>query len=86
VEVQHVEVGGARDHLLDHREVRRDRVGAAAEAQRRRRARDQLGARRRVAAREQRHVVPEVDQRLGQKMDDALGAPVQLRGHALMQW
>ena len=46
---------------------------------------DQLGPRPRVAAREQRHVVAELDQLLGQKCDDPLGAAVQLGRHAFVQ-
>ena len=44
-----------------------------------------VGARLRIAAREQRDVVPEAHERVGQVGDDALGAAVCFRRHAFDQ-
>ena len=83
VKVNDVELVPALAHVLKHREVRGrlrlDRIGI--EAQRRIAPRDEPGVRRRVRAREQRDVVPELDQRVREIRDDALRAAVALRGH-----
>ena len=85
MEVHDVEVGAPAVNLLEHGEVGRDSVGAAAEPKRARRGRDELRARGRVGAREERHVVSLCHQRLGEVSDDALGSAVELRWNALVE-
>jgi len=58
---------------------------STAVVQRSRRAGDQLGTGGRVPAREQRHLMAEIDQGLRQEMYDPLRTAVQLGRHALVQ-
>ena len=80
MKVQHVELVGALEHTLDHRHVQR--IGIAdgpVEPQGPRPDGVELGSGHRIAAGEQRHVVPQRHQLLGQPRHDALGAAVELR-------
>jgi hypothetical protein len=86
VEVDDVEAVRHLEHAVEHHRVphqplgtiRREPHAAAGD-------RHQAGLRARVAAREQGDVVAVLDQRLGQVRDDALGAAVAARRHALEQ-
>ena len=87
VKVQHVELACARKHFVQHRKMGGD-IGFARRIVQSKRAlatRVQRSARARISAREQRHFVTEVDQRVGKVRDDPLGAAVQARRHRLVQ-
>ena len=81
VEMQHVElVGAAADHF-HQQHVRRDAVAdCRVEAQRARPDGFESRFRLRIAGCEERHVVAELDERLGDIGNDALGAAVELGG------
>jgi hypothetical protein len=77
VEVDHVELLRTLHHVLEHQEMRRHGILTdPAEAERRRPLGAQLRTRLRVAAREQRHVVPHAHELVAQIGDDAFRAAV----------
>ncbi len=81
-----VELGGTAEDLLQHGQMVGQRVSTAlVQAERARRARDQSRPGDRITAGEQRHVVPEVDQRLGQERDNPFRAAVELGRHAFVK-
>jgi len=70
-------------HQLELVRLRRERIlERRVEPERARRARDQLGRGFRVAAREERHIVPQPDELLGEIRDDPFRAAVKLGRHA----
>ena len=83
MEVDHVELVRPLAQVVEHREVARDVVADAGEAQALRRAGHELGRGLRIAAGEQRDVVTLADQLLGQPRDDALGPAVEARRNGL---
>ena len=86
VEVQEVEIGGAPVDALQHHHVQRVGVAhRAVEPQRPRPRRFELRRRHRIAAGEQRHVVTERDQFLGQPGYHPLGAAIELGRDSLGQ-
>ena len=86
VKMQHVELGGMRADLVEHQHVVGHGVAdRSVEAQRLGAARHEIRGGDRIAAREQRHLVAQRDQFLGEIGDDALGAPIEPGRHALDQ-
>ena len=86
VEMQDVELIGAARDLVEHQHVIGDDIAdVGLEPQGAGNARHKLGRRDRIAAREQRHVVPELDQFLGEVVNDAFGPAVGFRGNAFNQ-
>ena len=84
--MQEVELRSALRNGLQHRHVQGVCVAhLAVEPQRTRPSRFQLGARHAVAAGEQRHVMTEIDQGLGEPGDDPLGAAVEFGRHSFRQ-
>ena len=82
VEVQDVELVRLRAHALEHQGKRRERIlDRGIEPQRPRRAGDEPRGGLRVAAREERHIVPQPHQLLAEVGLHALGAAVKLRRH-----
>ena len=86
VEMHHVERAGILRQALQHHDLVGERRAARlVEAQRLRAAGAQLGARLRIAARVERHIVAQRHQLLGQIGDDALGPAIEFRRHAFGQ-
>jgi hypothetical protein len=87
VEVDDVEVVRLPENRLQGQDLVGHRVVAARiEAQSPPADRDQAGAGVRITAREQRHLVSELDQILGQVGYDTFGAAIEARRHCLLQW
>ncbi len=86
VKMQHVELGGVRADLVEHQHVVGNGVAdRRVETQRLGAARHEVRRGDGVAAREQRHIVAQRDQFLGEIGDDALGAPIEPGRHAFDQ-
>ena len=84
VEMENIELVGALPHPIEHKHVIGNGVAhVRVEPQRHGGARNEAGARYRVAACKQRHVVTEPDQLVGQIGHDPLRAAVKTRRHAL---
>jgi hypothetical protein len=80
VEMQHVELVRALTHSFEHRHVQRHGVAhPPVEPESLRPDRLEPGPRRRIAAGEQRHLMPQRHQFLGQPRHDALGTAIKLR-------
>ena len=87
MEVQHVELVGAPAHFLQHRQVRGE-IGlehCRIEPDRLVAHRHQFGAGARIGAGEQRHLMAQINQRVGKVSDDALGAAVEFRRGGFVQ-
>ena len=77
MEVQNVEIVGALAHAIEHQHVIGNRIAdAGVEPQRLGHAGHEIGRRDRIAAREQRDLMAERHQFLGQVGDDPLGAAI----------
>jgi hypothetical protein len=87
MEVHDVELVGTQTHLVEHREMRgnlrfelrgvkTDRAIAS---------HDEPGAGARIAARKERHVVAEIDERIGEVCNNSLGAAVESRRYRFDQ-
>jgi len=86
VKMRDVDVAGMPADLFElHHSVRR-RVGHLREAEGSWSARNELGRRLGVAAREERHLMSLPHQLLGQVGNNPLGAAIELRWNALDQW
>ena len=86
MEMQDVEVVGALADAIEHQHVIGDRIAdAGVEPECLGHAGHEIGRRDRIAAREQRHVMAEANQFLGQVGDDPLGAAVKSWGDAFHQ-
>ena len=86
MEVHDIEVVSALAHAIEHQHVIGNRVAdAGVEPQRLGHARHQIRRRDRIAAREQRHVVAERHQLLGEVGNDPLSAAVKPWRHAFDQ-
>src|SRR3954467_9511166 len=70
---------------LHHDKMRHQRIGAS-QSERTGPCRFEPRARRRIAAREQRHLMAKLDQLLGEIGNDPLGAAIQLRWAGFMEW
>jgi len=81
VTVDHIEITGSRGKLVEEYGMRAHWLPVpAAQAQAARDYRHKLSARDRITTREQGHVVPEIDQLLGEPCDDPLGPPIKVGG------
>ena len=86
MEMQHVELMGTLGDVFDQDRVGRDPVAdIRVEPECARPRGVELGRGFGVARGKQGDVMAEFDQRLGQRIDDALGAAVELGGHGLEQ-
>src|SRR5712691_10699718 len=86
VGVDYVEVPRVLEDLGHLQDVKGQLVGGGGiEAQGARRGRHQLGPGPRIPAREEGDLMSSADELLGEIGDDALGASVERRGHALVQ-
>src|SRR5947209_18743503 len=86
MKVQKIELVGAPPHVLQHVQVQRERVAdRAVEAQRARREWLKLGRRARIAAGEQRDLVPERDEFLDEPVNDPFGSAVKPGRNGLRQ-
>jgi len=86
VEMEDIELVRAAPQAIEHDQMIDQRILATAvEPQRDLAARFQRGRGARVAAGEQRDLVPESDQFLGQVRNNPLGAAIKPRGTTLMQ-
>jgi hypothetical protein len=87
MEVDDVEVVRLPQNRFQGQDLVRHRILAARiEAQSLAADRDQAGAGVRITAREQRHVVSELDQMLGQVRHDPFSTAIEARRHGLLQW
>src|SRR5688572_21816269 len=87
VKVDHVEHVGAGPHLFELQQVENMRVlDAGVESQRRVDDRMQLCRSSRIAAGEQRDLMPLAHQLLGEIGNDSFRAPVQFRWNTFDQW
>src|SRR6516164_6439585 len=86
VTVDHIEITGSRGKLVEEYGMRAHWLPVpAAQAQAARDYRHKLSARDRITTREQGHVVPEIDQLLGEPCDDPLGPPIKVRRNAFSE-
>ena len=86
VEVDDVELARGLGDVVEHREMVRERIVAIRiEPQAGARARPQLRARARIRRREERHLMAQSDQLLGEVRNDALRSSVELRRHAFVE-
>jgi len=86
VEMDHVVLRRAAEHLLHQHEVQRQRLRMAmVEPQRALPYREQLRGGGGIAAREQRHPMPGAHELFGQVGHDALGTAVQPRWNTFIQ-
>ena len=84
--MQHVEFVGDTAHLFEHQHVRGEDVAdRRVEAQCARPRSFERRLRVGVAACEQGHVVPQVDERIGEVGHHALGAAIEFRRNGLVQ-
>lgn len=85
--MQHVEVFGLAAHQFHQQHVGRDAIADPwIQPQRARPYGFELGARDGITAREQRHVMAELDERLGDVGHDTFRAAVELWRHRFGQW
>jgi hypothetical protein len=86
VKMQHVEFVGMAAHFIQHHDVIRQRVlHVRIESQCARSAGHQCRRSPRIRTCKQRHLVALSHEFLGQVRDDAFGAAIELRGHALIE-
>ena len=77
MEVKHVELGGARTHLVQHQHVIGNDIGdCGIEPQRLRTARHEIGGRDGITTCEQRYVMALGDEFLGEIGDDAFRSSI----------